>query len=78
MISRRFFLLKSEIVFYFVRKKPHYLHVKDILIYECELYFKQPLTPHQHKIIDAYRTSNHGLAFEIGWWLTTPISRYYR
>ena len=27
------------------RKKLHYLHLKDFLKYECELYLKQPLTP---------------------------------
>ena len=78
MISRRFFLLTSETVFYFVRKKLHYLHLKDIFIYECELYLKQPLTPPQRKIIDAYWTSNHRLAIETWWWSTIPISRYNR
>ena len=39
---------------------------QGILKHECEMYLKQPLTPPQHKIIAAYRTSNHRLAIELG------------
>ena len=54
-----------------MRKKSNYLHVKDILIYECELYLKQPLTPHQRKIIDAYRTLDMDLPLKLdGGWLS--------
>ena len=59
-------------------KKLDYLHLKDFLKYECELYLQQLLTPSQRKIIVAYRTSNHRLAIETGWWTTIPISRDIR
>jgi hypothetical protein len=38
LISRRFF-------FHLFGKKLDYLHLKDFLKKECELYLKQPLTP---------------------------------
>jgi hypothetical protein len=53
-------------------KKLYYLPLKDFLKYECELYLKQPLTPPHHNIIDAYGTSNHRLAIEIGRWFECP------
>ena len=51
-----------------------YLHLKDFLKYECELYLKQLLTPPQCKIIVAYCTLNHRLAIETTEWSTVPIS----
>ena len=50
------FLAKKWNSFHLYGKKLDYLHLKDFLKYECELYLKQPLTPSQHKIIDAYNT----------------------
>ena len=35
----------------------------------------QPLTPPQHKIIVAFRTSNYRLPINIGQWLTIIISK---
>jgi len=69
------FLAKEWNSFHLSGKKLDYLHLKDFLKYECELYLKQPLTPPQRKIIAAYRTSNHRLAIETGRWSTIPISR---
>ena len=60
------FLAKEWNSFHLSRKKLDYLHLKDFLKYECELYSEQPLTPPQHKIIAAYHTSNHRLAIETG------------
>ena len=37
------------------------------------LYSKQPLAPPQRQILAAYRTLNHRLAHEMGWWSTIPI-----
>ena len=45
LMSRRPFLLKNETPFHLYRKKLDYLHPKDFLKYECELYLQQPLTP---------------------------------
>jgi hypothetical protein len=61
--------------FHLCGKKLDYLHLKDFLKHECELYLKQPLTPPQPKIIVAYLASNHTLAIEIGWWTLSSISR---
>ena len=74
MISRRLFLLKSG-TFHLSWKKLNYIHFRDFLIYECQLHSKQLLTPPQRKIIVTYRSLNHRLVIEIGWWLTIPISR---
>ena len=63
------------ISFHFLGKKQDYLHLKDFLKYECELYLKQPLTPPQRKIIIGYPTSNHRCATEIGGRSTILISR---
>ena len=60
------FLAKEWNSFYFSWKKLNYLHLKDFLKYECEVYLKQPLAPPQHKIITTYRTSNHRLAIKTG------------
>ena len=52
-----------------------YLHLKDFLKYECELYSKQPLTQPHHNIIIACYTLNHRLAIEIpdiGWLSLSP------
>ena len=49
------------------RKKLDSLHPKPLP--------PQPSTPPQHKNIVAYRTSNHRLAIEIGWWTIIHISR---
>ena len=68
-------MLKSGTLSICHEKKLDYLHLKDTLKYECELYLKQPLTPPQRKIIVSYSTSNHRLAIEIGQWSTIPISR---
>jgi hypothetical protein len=51
------------------------MHLKDFLIYKCELYLKQPLTPPQRKIIVAYRIVNHRVIIEIGQWSTILVSR---
>ena len=51
----------------------HYLHLKDFLKYECELYLKQPLTPPELKIISTFHTSNHRLVIEIGRWSIDPL-----
>ena len=60
-------LAKKWNSFHLSGKKRDYLHLKDFLKYECELYLKQPLmTPPQRKIIVAHWTSNHRLAIEIG------------
>ena len=56
------FLAKEWNSFHLSRKKLYYLHLKDFLKYDCELYLKQPLTPTQRDIIATYRTSNHRLA----------------
>ena len=72
MISRRFSLLKSG-VFSSSLGRNYYLHLKDFLKYE--LCLKQPLTPPQRKINDAYRILNYRLAIEIRQWPITPISR---
>ena len=63
---KKVFLAKEWNSFHLFSKKVVYLHLKDFLNYECELYLKQPLTPPQRQIIVAYRTSNHRLAIEIG------------
>ena len=39
-------------------KKLDYLHLKDLLKYEIELYSKQPLAPSQYKIIVVDSTSS--------------------
>jgi hypothetical protein len=57
-----------------VRKKLDYLHLKDFLKYECELYLKQPLTQPYHKAIATNYTSNHRFAMDSEQWLTIPIS----
>ena len=67
------FLAKEWNSFHLSRKKLDHLHLKDFLKLKCELYLKQPLTPPQHKIIDAYRTSNHRLYIETWWWMSIPI-----
>jgi hypothetical protein len=59
-------------------KKLDYLHIKDVIKYECESYLKQPLTPPQYKIIATYCTSNHKFSIEIGQWSTMSISRDYK
>jgi hypothetical protein len=55
-----------------------YLHLKDFLRYECELYLKPSLTPPQCKSIAAYHTSNHKLAIEIRRWTSILIPRVTR
>ena len=62
-------------LFHLFGKKLDYLHLKDFLKYECELYLKQPLTPPQCMIIATYHTSNHRLATEIGRWTSILVSR---
>ena len=52
-----------------------YLHLKDFLKYECELYLKQALTQPLRKIIVAYCILNHRLAIKIGHESNFPISR---
>ena len=59
------FLAKEWNYFHLLGKELDYLHLKDFLKYEFELYLKQPLTP-QHTTIVAYDTSNHRLALETG------------
>ena len=59
----------------FYGKKLDYLHLKNFLHSECELYLKQPLTLPQRKIIAAYHSLNHRLAIEIGRWTVILISR---
>ena len=63
--------------FHLMRKKLGYLYLKDFLKYEYTLYFKQPLTPPQRKIIVAYHTLDHTLAIGIGCWSTISISKKY-
>ena len=58
------FLVKEWKSFHFFGKKLNYVHLENFLKYECELYLKQPLTPPQHKIIVAYRTSSQRLVIE--------------
>ena len=72
------FLAKEWNSFHLFEKKLDYLHLKDFLKYECELYLKQSLTPPQRKIIAAYRTSNHTLVIETGRWMSIPIPRNTR
>ena len=70
------FLAKELNSFHLMQMKLEYLHLKGFRNYECVSYLKQPLTPSSHKIIVAYRTSNHRFAIETGWWLTiVPIPR---
>ena len=45
------FIVKYWSSFHLLGKELDYLHLKDFLKYECELYLKQPLTP-PHHIID--------------------------
>ena len=59
-------------------KKLDYLHLKDSLKYDCELYLKQSLTSSQLKIIVAYHTSIHRLSIETRQWSTTPMPRENR
>jgi hypothetical protein len=77
MKPRRLLLLKSGTLpsLWEETKKLDYLHLKDLLKYEWEFYWKQPLTPPQHKNIAAYLTLNHRLAIEIGQWTIIPIFR---
>ena len=51
-------MLKSRNSFHLSRKKLDYLHLKNFIEYECELYLKQPLTTSQRKII-VYITIPH-------------------
>ena len=44
------FLVKGWNSFHLSTNKLDYLHLKEFLKYECELYLKQPLTPPQCKI----------------------------
>ena len=67
------FLAKEWKYFHLTEKKQDYLHLKDFLKYECELYLKQSMTPSQYKYIVAYRIPNHRLAIEIRQWSTIPI-----
>ena len=60
------FLAKEWNSFHLLVKKLDYLHLKDFLKYEYELYLKQQLTSPQCKTIAAYYTLNHRLAIEIG------------
>ena len=69
------FLAREWNSFHFLWKKLDFLHLKDFLKYECELYLKQPLTPSHHNIIDAYDTSNHRLAIQIGLWSSVHVFR---
>ena len=76
MISRRFCLLKSGTLS--ISRGTliqDYIHIKDFVKYKCKLDLKQLSKPPQCTIIVAYRTSNHRLAIEFGWWPTIPISR---
>jgi hypothetical protein len=57
------------------RKKLGYLHSKNFLNCEGGLYFNQPLTPRQCKIIAAYCTSIHRLAIETGRWMVLLTSK---
>jgi len=52
--KKKVFLGKEWNFFHLLGNKLDYLHLKDFLKYECELYLKQPLTPSQHKIIVSY------------------------
>ena len=74
-IIKEAFLPKEWNSFHLSWKKLDYLHLQDVLTYECELFLKQPLTPPQCKTIFAYYTSNHRLAIQVGRWMTIPISR---
>ena len=67
------FLAKEYYSFYQSQKKLDYLHLKNFLKYECELYLKQPLTPPKCKIIVSYLTTNHRLVYEIGRRSIVPI-----
>ena len=58
------FLAKEWNPLHLSKKKLDYLHLKEFLKYECELYLKEPLTPPQCKIIVAYHTANHKLAMK--------------
>ena len=60
------FLAKEWNSFHLFGKKLDYLHLKDLLTYECGLYLKQPLTPPQHKIIVAYNTIDLPLKLDNG------------
>ena len=69
------FLAKEWNSFHLLGEKLDYLHLKNFLKYECELYLRQPLTPPQCKTIATYYTLNQRLAIEIGQWSTIPASR---
>ena len=69
------FLTKEWNSFHFSGMKLDYLHLKDFLKYECELYQRHLLSPPQDKIIVTYCTLKSRLAIEIGWWMTITISR---
>ena len=78
MISSRLFLTKECNSFHVLGKKLIYLHLKDFLKYECEMYLKKSLSPPQRKIIDAYHTMNHTLAVGTERWLTIPSPIFSR
>ena len=73
-VIKEVFLAKEWNSFHLYGKKLDYLHLKDFLKYECELYLKQPLTLAWRKVIATYCTSNQ-LAIETKQWMTIPISR---
>ena len=78
LIIQETILAKEWSYFHLAWKIIDYLHLKDLLKYECNLYLKQPMTSPLGNIIVAYRTSNYKLGIEIGQRLTIPISRYNR
>ena len=75
IISRKIQLCFFELFSVGPAMNLRYLHLEDFPNYEFELYLKQPLPPSQQKIIDAYHTSSHRLAIEIGRQPTIIIPR---
>lgn len=50
----------------FLPPRTSHLHLEsEFLKYECAQYLKKYLLPSQHEIVDAYRTSNLGLALKL-------------
>ena len=75
IISRRLYLLKEWNFVHLLGKKLDYFLLEDFLKYECGLFLKQLWRPPKHKIIVAYRTSNHRFANETIRWSSVPTSR---
>lgn len=60
-------------LFHLTWKKLDFLHLKDLLNFECKAYLKESILSPQRKIIGAYRSSDYSLAIETGLLWTIPI-----